>query len=159
MALPIRERRLREAQERELQNERLRMLELAKLKEKQEKEKAEKINEEINSLNQAQELRSGGAENEEYLRKKQLMTEQEDVRRKINETDELFFHYTYRKLLMASDDRTTAHLELELLTQVGKFRARAIEAVREFIDEVSFTPGKLKYGSYYYKNNLKLKFG
>ncbi len=46
-----------------------------------------------------------------------------------------------------------------LLQQVGKFRVRAIEAVKEFIDELSFTPIKLKQGQYYPKNNLKLKFG
>jgi hypothetical protein len=46
-----------------------------------------------------------------------------------------------------------------LLQQVGKFRRRAEEAVREFVDELAFVPLKLRNGQYYMKNNLRIKFG
>jgi hypothetical protein len=96
-----------------------------RLKEKEEREKVEKINEEINSLNQAEELRSGGSENEEYLKKRQQLSEREEVQKRIEESDELFFHYHYRKLLDRLPERTCLEQELILLQQVGKFRRRA----------------------------------
>lgn len=46
-----------------------------------------------------------------------------------------------------------------MLEQVGKFRIRAQETVKEFVDEMSFSPIKIKYGVTYQKNNMKLKFG
>lgn len=99
VALPVKEKKLKEAKLKEIENEKLRRGEIQKLKEKEEREKVEKINEEITSLNQAEELRSGGSENEEYLRKKQQLNEREEVQKRILESDELFFHFHYHKLL------------------------------------------------------------
>jgi hypothetical protein len=75
VALPVKERKAREAKLKEAEKELQGRAELQRLKDKQEREKVDKINEEISSLNQAEELRSGGSENEEYLRKKQQLTE------------------------------------------------------------------------------------
>lgn len=83
VALPIKEKKLKEAKLKEIENEKLKRAEIQKLKEKEEREKIEKINEEITSLNQAEELRSGGSENEEYLRKKQQLNEREEIQKRI----------------------------------------------------------------------------
>jgi hypothetical protein len=87
------------------------------------------------------------------------MSEQEEIKRRINETDELFFHYHFRKLQQPLSEKIKAETELLVLEQIGKFRERAEETVREFIDELSFAPVRFKYGVYYIKNNLKMKFG
>jgi hypothetical protein len=48
---------------------------------------------------------------------------------------------------------------LALLEQIGKFRIRAEEAVKTFIDELPFSNIKFKFDHYYEVSNLKIKFG
>ena len=59
---------------------------------------------------QTEDMRGGG-ETEEYLRNRRQISEKEETERMIQQADELFFHYHYRRLLSAQGEQEVAEFE------------------------------------------------